>query len=137
MRKKLRFTASGKMRNGLAALAAGGALLLSHSLKAQDYVRRPPDLDRLTQELFAEIQSDEVPYEDLYETLLQYYQTPINLNTATLAELDTLPGVGPVLAQRILAAREARGGFKAVSDLRKVDGIGDARFQQLKELVTV
>jgi competence protein ComEA len=62
---------------------------------------------------------------------------PINLNTATLADLDSLPGVGPVLAQRILDARTAQGGFKAVSDLRKVDGIGDARFEQLKDLVVV
>jgi competence protein ComEA len=42
-----------------------------------------------------------------------------------------------VLAQRILDARTAQGGFKAVSDLRKVDGIGDARYEQLKDLVTV
>jgi competence protein ComEA len=62
---------------------------------------------------------------------------PVNLNTATLADLDTLPGVGPVLAQRILDARESQGGFHAVSDLRKVDGIGDARYEQLKDLVTV
>ncbi|WP_438871113.1 helix-hairpin-helix domain-containing protein [Paractinoplanes durhamensis] len=62
---------------------------------------------------------------------------PVNLNTATLADLDTLPGVGPVLAQRILDARAAQGGFKSVSDLRKVDGIGDARYEQLKDLVTV
>nr|WP_239168917.1 ComEA family DNA-binding protein [Actinoplanes deccanensis] len=62
---------------------------------------------------------------------------PVNLNTATLSDLDGLPGVGPVLAQRILDARDAQGGFKAVSDLRKVDGIGDARFEQLKDLVTV
>lgn len=62
---------------------------------------------------------------------------PVNLNTATLAELDTLPGVGPVLAQRILDARTARGGFQAVSDLRKVEGIGSSRYEQLKELVTV
>lgn len=63
--------------------------------------------------------------------------TPVNLNTATLAELDSLPGVGPVLAQRILDARTAQGGFRAVSDLRKVDGIGEARYEQLKDLVVV
>lgn len=61
----------------------------------------------------------------------------VNLNTATLAELDALPGVGPVLAQRILNHRDQHGGFRAVSDLRQVDGIGDARYEQLKELVTV
>lgn len=62
---------------------------------------------------------------------------PLNLNTATLAQLDTLPGVGPVLAQRILSHRDQHGGFKSVGDLRQVDGIGDARYEQLKDLVTV
>ncbi|MDG4799180.1 ComEA family DNA-binding protein [Micromonospora sp. WMMD980] len=62
---------------------------------------------------------------------------PVNLNTATLAQLDALPGVGPVLAQRILDHREQHGGFRSVSDLRQVEGIGDARYEQLKELVTV
>ena len=61
----------------------------------------------------------------------------INLNTATLAELDGLPGVGPVLAQRILDHRTAKGGFKSVGDLRNVDGIGASRYEDLKDLVTV
>ncbi|SCG38822.1 competence protein ComEA [Micromonospora echinaurantiaca] len=61
----------------------------------------------------------------------------VNLNTATLAQLDSLPGVGPVLAQRILDHREQHGGFRSVGDLRQVDGIGDARYEQLKDLVTV
>ncbi|GAA1863617.1 ComEA family DNA-binding protein [Asanoa iriomotensis] len=61
----------------------------------------------------------------------------VNLNTATLAELDSLPGVGPVLAQRILDHRTAKGGFKSVGDLRNVDGIGASRFEELKDLVTV
>lgn len=61
----------------------------------------------------------------------------VNLNTATLAQLDSLPGVGPVLAQRILDHREKNGPFRTVSDLRQVEGIGDTRYEQLKELVTV
>jgi len=61
----------------------------------------------------------------------------VNLNTATLAQLDSLPGVGPVLAQRILDHREKNGPFRTVSDLRQVDGIGDTRYEQLKDLVTV
>ena len=61
----------------------------------------------------------------------------LNLNTATLAQLDTLPGVGPVLAQRILNHRDQHGGFRSVGDLRQVEGIGDARYEQLKDLVTV
>ncbi|MEH0844381.1 helix-hairpin-helix domain-containing protein [Micromonospora sp. CPCC 205711] len=61
----------------------------------------------------------------------------LNLNTATLAQLDALPGVGPVLAQRILTHRDQQGGFRSVGDLRQVEGIGDARYEQLKDLVTV
>ncbi|GAA2352303.1 ComEA family DNA-binding protein [Dactylosporangium salmoneum] len=62
---------------------------------------------------------------------------PVNLNTATPAELQSLPGIGEVLAQRIVEYREAHGGFRAVSDLRQVEGIGDAKYQQLKGRVTV
>jgi competence protein ComEA len=61
----------------------------------------------------------------------------VNLNTATLEQLQTLPGVGPVLAQRIIDYRESNGAFRSVEDLRKVSGIGDARFNELKARVTV
>ncbi|MFD0968285.1 ComEA family DNA-binding protein [Plantactinospora endophytica] len=61
----------------------------------------------------------------------------VNLNTATVAQLDALPGVGPVLAQRIVAHRDEHGGFRSVADLRQVTGIGDARYEDLKDLVTV
>jgi competence protein ComEA len=61
----------------------------------------------------------------------------VNLNTASLTELQTLPGVGPVLAQRILDYRTEHGSFRSVEDLRQVDGIGDARFKQLKPKVSV
>jgi competence protein ComEA len=61
----------------------------------------------------------------------------VNLNTATLDQLKTLPGVGPVLAQRIITYREQHGPFRSVSALRQVSGIGDARYEQLKDLVTV
>jgi competence protein ComEA len=62
---------------------------------------------------------------------------PVNLNTATLAQLDALPGVGPVLASRIIAYRTKHGGFRSIAELRQVDGVGDAKFEQLKDLVTV
>jgi competence protein ComEA len=61
----------------------------------------------------------------------------VNLNTASLAQLDALPGVGPVLAQRIVDYRTRHGGFRSVEELRKVDGVGDARYGQLKDLVAV
>jgi competence protein ComEA len=63
--------------------------------------------------------------------------TALDLNTATLEQLDALPGVGPVTAQRILDWRAAHGRFQSVTQLREVSGIGEARFNQLKDLVRV
>jgi competence protein ComEA len=61
----------------------------------------------------------------------------LDLNTATVAQFDELPGVGPVLAQRIVEYRTAHGSFGKVEQLREVDGIGESRFQRLRVLVTV
>lgn len=60
----------------------------------------------------------------------------VNINTATNAELDTIPGIGPVLAERIIAWRTANGPFKSTDDLRKVSGIGDKTLQDIKPYVT-
>jgi competence protein ComEA len=62
---------------------------------------------------------------------------PLDLNTATLDQLDELPGIGPVLAQAIIDERTRRGGFDAVIELLDVSGIGDARFADIEGLVTV
>ncbi|MFI6852975.1 helix-hairpin-helix domain-containing protein [Streptomyces sp. NPDC050416] len=60
---------------------------------------------------------------------------PVSLNTATADQLDTLPGVGPVLAQHIIDYRTQHGGFRSVDELREVNGIGDRRFADLRNLV--
>ncbi|MFF9115701.1 helix-hairpin-helix domain-containing protein [Streptomyces massasporeus] len=60
---------------------------------------------------------------------------PVSLNTATADQLDTLPGVGPVLAQHIIDYRTQHGGFRSVDELREVNGIGDRRFADLRDLV--
>ncbi|WP_258052881.1 helix-hairpin-helix domain-containing protein [Streptomyces sp. Ru73] len=60
---------------------------------------------------------------------------PISLNSATAAQLDTLPGVGPVLAQHIIDFRTQHGGFTSVDQLQEVNGIGDRRFADLRPLV--
>jgi len=60
---------------------------------------------------------------------------PVHLNTATLEELDALPGVGPVTAQKILDYRQQHGAFSSVDELDAISGIGPARLEQLRELV--
>ncbi|MFE0419626.1 helix-hairpin-helix domain-containing protein [Streptomyces tendae] len=60
---------------------------------------------------------------------------PVSLNTATADQLDTLPGVGPVLAQHIIDYRTQHGGFRSVDELREVNGIGERRFADLRDLV--
>ena len=65
------------------------------------------------------------------------WSAPVNLNRATAEELDALPGVGPVTAERILEWRTRNGRFSRVEQLREVDGIGERRFAQLRNLVTV
>jgi competence protein ComEA len=62
---------------------------------------------------------------------------PIDLNVASAADLDALPGIGPGLAARILADRASRGKFGRVEDLRRVRGIGPKRLARLRPLVEV
>lgn len=61
----------------------------------------------------------------------------VNLNTATLSELDTLPGIGPVYAQRIIDYREANGPFTDVAQVMEIKGIGPATYERIKDRITV
>ncbi|WP_328321389.1 ComEA family DNA-binding protein [Kribbella sp. NBC_00382] len=63
--------------------------------------------------------------------------TPLDLNTATLAQLDALPGVGPVLAQRILDWRTEHGHFTTTDELQEVPGVGPKKLESLKPHVRV
>jgi competence protein ComEA len=61
----------------------------------------------------------------------------VNLNTASAAQLETIPGVGKAIAERIIEYREKNGGFKKVEDLMNIRGIGETSFLKMKPLVTV
>ena len=63
--------------------------------------------------------------------------SPININTANQAQLESLPGVGPKAAQRILEYRKQNGNFKKIEDLMNVKGFGEKTFLKLKPMLTV
>ena len=61
----------------------------------------------------------------------------ININTASLSELDTLPGIGPAYAEKIIAYREEHGGFSSIEEIQEVVGIGPKTFSEIRDLITV
>mgnify|MGYP005830946963 CR=1 FL=1 len=64
-------------------------------------------------------------------------ENKVNINTANVNELDNLPGIGPSLAQRIIEYREENGNFKSIEELQNVKGIGDAKYSDIKDNVTI
>jgi len=65
------------------------------------------------------------------------YSPFININTATQAELESLPGIGPVLAQRIIAYRQKHGDFAAIEDVKKVYGVSAETFEMIEDFISV
>ena len=61
----------------------------------------------------------------------------ININTATQTELETLPGIGPSTSLKIVNYREENGKFKSIEEIKEVSGIGDAKYENIKELICV
>ena len=71
------------------------------------------------------------------EQVMQKSETIVNINQATEVELVALPGIGPVMAKKIIAWRAENGPFKSLEDLKKVNGIGDKKFEKLKPLIQI
>jgi competence protein ComEA len=71
------------------------------------------------------------------ETISQQVAGKVNINTATATQLDTLPGIGPAYASRIIEYRNANGGFKDISEIKNIKGIGEKTFEKLKDLITI
>lgn len=64
-------------------------------------------------------------------------ENKVNINTANVNELDSLPGIGPSLAQRIIEYREENGNFKSIEELQNIKGIGESKYSDIKDKVTI
>lgn len=64
-------------------------------------------------------------------------QTKININTATQTELESLPGIGPSTAMKIIAYRQEKGKFKSIEEIKDVSGIGDSKYNNIKDLIDI
>src|SRR5688572_4037199 len=87
--------------------------------QAQEYKRREIDLDLFVQELF-QVQDEDVQYEDIYETLFQYYRNPLNLNTASKEELSSLYVLSEMQIAALLAYMDQNGMLLSIYELQAV-----------------
>lgn len=78
-----------------------------------------------------------VAYQNNQQTGSQSAPAKVNINTASLEELQTLPRIGPAIAQRIIDYRKEHGPFKRIEDIMKIQGIGERVFEQIKDRITV
>ena len=125
-------------------LGSGGThetVTVQVSSQPQETKETPASQETQTPEAPEEIQEEAPPELEEAEQQTQLSapteEAPLNLNTATQAELELLPGIGPVLAQAILDYRDSFGGFSAKEQLKEVSGIGEKRYAAVEALITV
>ena len=101
------------------------------------FLGRNPSGGSVTVSVPARQVSAAAPAETQTEPSAQAASMPVNINTADAAELAALPGIGEVLAQRILDYRRVHGDFSAVEQLTNVEGIGEGKLESILELITI
>lgn len=114
--------------------AAIGLLLLSAAFLCGLFVGRntaAPELLQLPERQQVVTQMSDAPLE-----MVEQRVTVLDLNAATAEELDSLPGIGPVIAERIIAYREENGPYVSVEELLAVQGIGEKTLSELREYLT-
>lgn len=128
---------------GVVTLEAGSRV--ADAIDAAGGVTAEADTDRLNlarvlndgEQVHVPVEGEAMPEPDIPEGGGQAADGVIDLNLATQAELETLPGIGPAKAAAIIEHRESAGPFRVPGDIRAVPGIGEATFQRLAERITV
>lgn len=85
--------------------------------------------------IYDKVDEKNITEETIQQTLEN--DTKVNINTATQAELETLVGIGPSLAEKIIEHRQINGNFKNIEDIKNVNGIGDNKYESIKENIKV
>ncbi len=122
------------------ALAQAGDALANAETRNLNLARKLNDGEQIYVPTVGEASATPPPANTGKSASVSASKTPlgtININTATLDDLDSLPGIGPAIAQRIIDYRNQNGAFKKIEDLKQIRGIGDALFDQIKGMVTV
>ena len=111
--------------------------LLVFPALAQEFPRREVNLDLFVQELFSQQQDKDLPYEDIYENLLQFYQNPINLNRTNREELSSLFILSEVQITAIFNHLNRTGGLLSIYELQTIEGLDLITINKLLPFVTV
>lgn len=107
------------------------AVNLAYRLTDEDMIYIPKKGEKLQDK------SKTIPGVNTIKSITESKLGKVNINTAGEKELDTLDGVGPATAKAIMQYREQKGHFKSIEDIKKVKGIGDAKFNKMKDNITV
>ncbi len=110
---------------------------LAYILQDGEKIYVPNKNDELTEYITKENGNNLISEGNNTSNNLKGENDKVNINTATLNELDSLPGIGPSTAQKIIDYREENGNFKTIEDLQNVKGIGDAKFEEIKDKIIV
>jgi competence protein ComEA len=119
------------------AVASPGVVSLETGSRVEDAVSLAGGLTTDADESAVNLARFVVDGEQIYVPRIGETDQTLNLNRASAAELEALPGVGPVLAERIVADRDAHGPYASIEDLNRVSGIGDSVIAKIAEVATV
>ena len=110
---------------------------LAYELQDGQKVYIPNKNEKITEYITVSSGNNVIVEENKNSESTEGKENKVNINTANQSELDSLPGIGPSIAQRIIEYREENGNFQKIEDLQNVKGIGDAKFSDIKDNVTV